>query len=302
MSAKIKKIQTSHSLHHPYRPRGIGHKAFHKVYWPYIPLLLMIGLVFSLGLRSGAFEAPLASTGNVLAYANSMDRSQLLEATNTSRSGSNSPELKENSLLDAAAQAKADDMTSKNYWSHQTPSGDQPWVFVTKQDYAYQKLGENLAAGFENEEAVVDGWMASTEHRKNLLDKDFEEVGFGVARSADYSAAGGGPMTLVVALYGKPSSAVAFTNTPVKGATSGSRTSHAQLAVASLPIAGLATNLAFFLIGAVLAIWVVKHTRSLRKALKKGENFALKHPLFDLGLVVLAAMSYLLIQTAGLIH
>ncbi|HCM52074.1 TPA: hypothetical protein DIS56_03000 [Candidatus Saccharibacteria bacterium] len=303
MPAKIKSFNRSYSHHHPYRPKGVSQRAFHKVYWPYLPLLLIIGLLLSLGGRNSALEQAISHpSSSVLSYADSMQTDELLNDTNDERSRTKLPNLALNTKLAAAAQAKAEDMVSRNYWSHDTPDGSPPWVFATNQLYSYDKLGENLAAGFRNESSILAGWMASSSHRQNILDLAYSEVGFGVAQSPNYSAAGSGPMTVVVAFYGDPSTSTAPTIGLVKGAQSPSKTTVANLALASLPFATIATNLAVLILLGAIAAWLWRHVRSFRRAVKKGENFVFSHPLFDIGLLIIATVGYLLTQTAGLIH
>jgi hypothetical protein len=140
----------------------------------------------------------------------------LLGSTNAARAANGVASLTLNTKLDASAQAKANDMAAKDYWSHNTPDGSPPWVFIDAQGYSYQKLGENLATGFNSEQATIDGWMASPPHRENLLDPAFVNVGFGYANITDYTAVGGGPMTIIVAHYGKP--LVASDQTPASTA------------------------------------------------------------------------------------
>lgn len=209
MTAKIKTYGRSGG-HHRHKPRGVSARAFERVHWPYLPVLLLTGLFLSLGGQSGALQAAVHSKGgNVLAYATSMSSSGLLNETNAQRGSNGVGTLGINGQLAAAAQAKANDMAARNYWSHDTPEGNPPWIFVTAQGYVYQKLGENLAAGFTSESATVAGWMASPSHRENLLDPVFSDVGFGFANNENYTSAGGGPMTIVVAFYGKPPTAAA---------------------------------------------------------------------------------------------
>src|SRR5438132_3215953 len=93
--------------------------------------------------------------------------------------------------------------------------------FCFKSGYLYQKLGENLAAGFSDEQSTVNGWMASPPHRENLLDSAFSDVGFGFANNPDYTSAGGGPMTIVVAFYGNPQVLAAQTAVPANTKPSG---------------------------------------------------------------------------------
>jgi hypothetical protein len=209
--AKIKKPGSDSKSH----PRGIKKHVFERVYWPYIPLVLVISFLLVAGGRGGALTAAYHHPfGKVLSYSTSMSIGGLLADTNAQRSANGVAGLSLNGKLDAAAQAKADDMAARNYWSHNTPEGNPPWIFVNNQGYSYQKLGENLATGFSDEQSTINGWMASPPHRANLLDSSFSEVGFGFANNPDYTSAGGGPMTIVVAFYGQPQVLSASTAAP----------------------------------------------------------------------------------------
>ncbi len=172
-------------------------KHFLKVYWPYMPLatILIIGLVFS------ALWQPRTKPG-VLAYATSISQSGLLSATNQDRVSNGVAALKLNSKLNQAAQAKANDMVARNYWSHNTPDGKPPWYFIDKYGYAYTAAGENLAYGFATSADTVAGWMNSPSHKANMLNSTFKEVGFGFANSSNFQ--GTGPETIVVAMYAAP--------------------------------------------------------------------------------------------------
>lgn len=202
MAAKIKTFSSAARQKH--RPKGVSKKSFEKTFWPYLPIVIASVLLLGFGQNVNLSAAIKHPHGRVLAYASSMSVGALLADTNAQRSSNGVSSLTLNDKLDAAAQAKANDMASRNYWSHNTPEGNPPWVFVSNQGYSYQKLGENLAAGFSDEQSTISGWMASPPHRENLLDPSFTEVGFGYANNPDYTSAGGGPMTIVVSFYGKP--------------------------------------------------------------------------------------------------
>lgn len=191
-----KTAKKSTSLHHKKRH---GHhqrrsKQFHHVYLPYLPLVvsIIISIVIS-GWRPA---------GNTLAYATNTSISGLLSSTNQQRSANGVGSLALNSQLNNAAQAKANDMVSRNYWSHNTPDGEEPWVFINNTGYKYLKAGENLAYGFPDSASTVNGWMNSPSHKANMLDGAFTEVGFGFANSPDFNDSG--PETVVVAMYAKP--------------------------------------------------------------------------------------------------
>jgi hypothetical protein len=222
------KIKTRNSDSHKTRPKGISKDIFERVYWPYIPLVLVISALLVVGNAGGGLKAAIHHPiGKVLSYSTSMSIGGLLSDTNAQRTANGVTALGLNDKLDAAAQAKADDMASRNYWSHYTPEGNPPWIFVTNQSYSYQKLGENLAAGFSDEQSTINGWMASPPHRENLLDPAFSNVGFGFANNPNYTSAGGGPMTIVVAFYGQPAvvAAAPVTPPPAKSNVQGANTS-----------------------------------------------------------------------------
>jgi hypothetical protein len=179
-------------------PKHHSRSAALKVYWPYIPMIvLLIG-----GMFLNVWQPLQSSRTATLAYATEMSRSGLLSGTNSERAQSGSGALTINSKLNAAAQAKAQDMVDRDYWSHTTPDGEQPWVFIDAQGYSYQKAGENLAYGFSNSGETITGWMNSPSHKANLLDGEFTEVGFGFSNSPNF--VGTGEETIVVAMYANP--------------------------------------------------------------------------------------------------
>lgn len=184
-------------------------KHFLNTYWPYLPLALS---VFISLVVSNHWQPRFQMQQGVLAYATSTSRNGLLSETNEERTAAGKGSLAINSKLNSAAQAKANDMVVRDYWSHNTPEGNPPWVFIDDAGYDYQKAGENLAYGFLTSATTVAGWMNSPAHKANMLDSSFTEVGFGYANSADYQNTG--PQTIVVAMYGQPMVAAAQTPPP----------------------------------------------------------------------------------------
>jgi hypothetical protein len=143
---------------------------------------------------------------NVLSYATSVSAVTLLQETNTQRTQQNIGALALNNKLSQAAQDKANDMAVRNYWSHVTPEGAQPWQFISAVGYEYTLAGENLAYGFATSSDTVAGWMNSSAHRDNLLKSGYKEVGFGIANVPNYQDAG--EQTIVVAMYATPAKAI----------------------------------------------------------------------------------------------
>lgn len=105
---------------------------------------------------------------------------ELVDLTNSKRKEYGLPPLSNNTELNAAATNKAEDMFAKNYWAHNSPDGTTPWFFIKGAGYNYVYAGENLARGFSNSEDIVNAWMASPNHRANVLSANFKDVGFAV--------------------------------------------------------------------------------------------------------------------------
>jgi hypothetical protein len=143
---------------------------------------------------------------SVLGYATNVELTSLLQETNAQRSQNSQGALSLNSQLSQAAQAKANDMAARNYWSHVTPDGAQPWTFIANVGYSYNAAGENLAYGFDSSSAAVAGWMNSPTHRENLLNGNYLEVGFGIANASNFQDTG--EQTIVVAMYASPQKVV----------------------------------------------------------------------------------------------
>jgi uncharacterized protein YkwD len=111
----------------------------------------------------------------------SLTRVGVIHRTNTERILQNLPPLQENSVLDAAAKVRADDLFARQYFAHIAPTGEGVSSVVTKLGYDYAVIGENLALGrFEDDKALVDAWMASPGHRENILNTRYREIGVAV--------------------------------------------------------------------------------------------------------------------------
>jgi len=147
----------------------------------------------------------LAVTGSVLGAQISVTSDALLATTNAQRVAQHLPALNLNSQLSDAAYQKANDMLNQQYWDHVAPDGTSPWAWFSKVGYNYSYAGENLAKNFTTADAATTAWMASPEHRINILDSNYTDVGFAVVTGT----LKGENTWLIVALYGKPAGAVA---------------------------------------------------------------------------------------------
>lgn len=303
MAAKIKNRFANRLTTHKTRPRGVSRRAFERVYFPYLPLLLIATSMLLIAGQPNPTQQLLHPTKTVLAYATSMQPAKLLSDTNQARQANSLANLNLNDALGAAAGAKARDMVNRGYFSHQAPDGKAPWQFVGSYGYSYQALGENLATGFSNEDSTVAAWLASSSHRANILNGDYRDVGFGFADSPNYQAVGGGPMTVVVAYYAKPAVDGAIqAATAVQGATAPARASKAQVDLSGLPFAKMSTALVSGLLFVTLGLWLNRHVPLLRRAFARGETAVIRHPLTDICFLMVVAALIIWLQTAGYIH
>lgn len=287
------------------RKRHGGHhrhdKQYLKSYWPYLPMLLIVGL--------GLMINSAWSHNAVLGTKSDFSAATLLKATNAERLKNNEPALTLNAQLSAAAQAKAEDMVQKNYWSHNSPDGKTPWTFIDAAGYQYRSAGENLAYGFSNANESIAGWMGSPEHRANILDPSYQNVGFGVVSSPDY--VGDGPETVVVAEYGQPALGVAGAP-PGTTASSGSLSGVLGSDINAQPVSRIqilggdnsqwALVAVIALSGLAMVLFIVRHGFRFHRWLSKGEAFVVHHPYLDIAIVLVITAGVILTRSSGIIR
>lgn len=301
----LKAAPKKRETHHQKQRHGKHHaqdKNYRNTYWPYLPLALVVGIGFLANSLWPTFQSA------VLGYATNTSTNGLLLETNKERLSHGLGELVLNSQLSSAAEAKAKDMASRNYWSHTTPEGNEPWSFIKNAGYSYASAGENLAYGFEGSDSTIAGWMGSTPHRINMLNSGYKDVGFGMANVDDYQ--GTGPQTIVVAMYGTPLSAGHATATATSDrGVAGQSTIYESATPAAQQVSRIelftgpsATWIIFTLIitaAFAAAIFLFRHSLFWHRALVKGERFIVRHPLLDVAVVSVATIAVVLTRTAG---
>ena len=131
-------------------------------------------------------------------------RNDILSLVNQERKKRELASLTRNPFLERSAQAHADDMAKRNFFSHVFPEGTRPEDRIravgyfakpctpsasegeptsgSKGDCAVRvSYGENIAKGQKNTRDVMTAWMNSNVHRENILKRDFKELGLGYA-------------------------------------------------------------------------------------------------------------------------
>lgn len=158
-------------------------------------------LVVCLFMAAGAADRFVKEIGSP--YVAAVVSAVLVDLANDDRTELALPALKVNPVLVAAAQAKADDMAAKGYFSHTSPEGYDSWHWFREAGYAYRFAGENLAVDFSDSGDVENAWMNSPTHRDNIVSPKYTEIGIAVA-TGTYQ---GRPTVFAVQMFGSPKQA-----------------------------------------------------------------------------------------------
>jgi len=126
--------------------------------------------------RSEYFARQTAGLGDLAAV-----RREMLAIVNAARLVAGRSPLALDPRLNTAAQAHAADMLARTYYNHVSPEGSQPRGRLLGAGYTGDIVGENIAAGQTSVEDVMEAWLHSEDHRRNILDPRFTEIGIGLA-------------------------------------------------------------------------------------------------------------------------
>ena len=116
-------------------------------------------------------------------------KQDIIDRTNDLRRENGVPSLTVNDKLMQAAQVRADEMAASGVYAHTRPDGRRS---NTVTDCPY--TGENIhriadwaLAGKSVSEAAMWSWNLSEGHRDNLLEKNYAEIGVGLAKGVNAS-------------------------------------------------------------------------------------------------------------------
>ncbi|MGW1891134.1 CAP domain-containing protein [Streptomyces sp. NPDC002004] len=110
----------------------------------------------------------------------------VLKLVNSERSKAGCSALTINDKLTKAAEAHSKDMAAHQNMSHSGSDGSDPGQRITKAGYNWSAYGENVAYGYATPDSVVQAWMASAGHKRNILDCSFKETGISLAEPGHY--------------------------------------------------------------------------------------------------------------------
>lgn len=89
--------------------------------------------------------------------------------------------LIESAVLGEVAMAYSQRMATEDFYGHEDPEGKQAEDRIAAAGYLATMTAENIAAGQPDAQTVVEGWLNSPEHRANIMEPDFREIGAGYA-------------------------------------------------------------------------------------------------------------------------
>lgn len=263
-------------------------------------VLLLLGASF-------LFNTTRTHYPNVLGISANISNQELLLLTNIKRAEAGLPPLQLNEQLTHAAEGKANDMFAKQYWAHFAPDGTSPWDFIHGAGYNYIYAGENLARGFTTAQDTVNAWMASPDHRANMLSSHYTDVGFAVGIG---SLPGDAETVLVVEEFGSransptpqvqvpPVVAITQTPTPTPAVAAAQQTvtptptSAPVLSVVKkqplLDSAVVAKIISLFLLGVFLVVFAIDMIVTEQRKTVRLAGHSFDHLLFLLGILAIA--------------
>ncbi|MCI9996160.1 sporulation protein [Clostridioides difficile] len=109
---------------------------------------------------------------------------EVVDLVNVERAKAGLNPLTLDSSISNVATKKSQDMIDNNYFSHNSPTYGSPFDMLKKFGISYKTAGENIAMGQKTPKEVVNAWMNSEGHRKNIMNPNFSKIGVGVAQKS----------------------------------------------------------------------------------------------------------------------
>ncbi|MDL5031482.1 CAP domain-containing protein [Pelomonas sp. APW6] len=85
--------------------------------------------------------------------------------------------------LAQAAQRHSQDMVDRNFFDHTGSDGSNAGQRISAAGYRWSSWGENIAAGQSSAESVVQAWMNSEGHCRNIMNARYVDMGLACVRA-----------------------------------------------------------------------------------------------------------------------
>ncbi len=118
---------------------------------------------------------------------------RVFQLTNEARRKNGLPPLESDKTLITIARKKSDDMIKRHYFSHTDPDGKKIKEHYEEEETAKSGrmagVGENICISGKTEvsdtensaRSIVDGFMVSPGHRRNILEPAYTHLGIGIS-------------------------------------------------------------------------------------------------------------------------
>lgn len=157
--------------------------------------LVLVALAASASLQSGCVQATARSRPVMVQRSKAGPdelegleletiRERLVARHNEERGEEKLKTLQVSPKLQEAAQKHAESMAERGEMTHKGEDGSTPAERLKTEGYRYRRVGENIAYGQSSIEDVMEGWLDSPPHKKNILGS-FSQIGVGYAKSKD---------------------------------------------------------------------------------------------------------------------
>ncbi|MBE6930205.1 MAG: hypothetical protein E7463_08000 [Ruminococcaceae bacterium] len=115
-------------------------------------------------------------------------RAEVLRLVNEARAAEGKPALRLDDKACSAAQVRAAELITS--FSHTRPDGRKCFTALDEAGATSAPAAENIAAGYASPEAVVNGWLNSDGHRKNIMNGTYTAIGIGYVTGSSGSKYG----------------------------------------------------------------------------------------------------------------
>lgn len=109
--------------------------------------------------------------------------SQVLQLVNSYRAQNGLNKVEYDASVKAAADKRAREI--ETVFSHTRPDGRDCFSVLSESGVSYRGAGENIAMGQATASEVMNDWMNSEGHRKNILNPNFTKLGVGLHKGSD---------------------------------------------------------------------------------------------------------------------
>ena len=108
---------------------------------------------------------------------------ELFSLTNEYRKSHELSEFSLSTTLCSIAQLRAVDMAENDYFAHISPGGEKVCDILQEYNVFYFSVSENIGKGTVSCKRMMDTWMNSPDHRAIILNRNYHQLGIGIAES-----------------------------------------------------------------------------------------------------------------------